>query len=94
MIDKFSIKGSGSITDQVDNLILVQRNKRKEKAVAAGESVVDVPDTFLTISKQRNGDYEGSIGLWYLPGPQSYVEREGAKPQYLPLSAQPGGSDE
>ena len=86
LIDKFSIKGSGSITDQVDNVILVQRNKRKEKAVAAGEVVINVPDTFLTISKQRNGDYEGTIGLWFLPKAQSYVDSEGAHPQYVPLS--------
>jgi len=95
-IDKFSIKGSGAIVDQADNVFLIQRNKRKEKEVAAGNAVADVPDTFLTASKQRNGEWEGTLGLFYIPGAQSFVDREGARPMAVDVSAdrQPGSDDE
>ena len=87
-VDKFSIKGSGSIADQPDNLFLVQRNLKKEREVAAGQVLADVPDAFLTTAKQRNGEYEGTIGLWYMRGAQSFVDREGAAPAHIDLAVE------
>lgn len=84
-IDKFSIKGSGAITDQPDNIFLVQRNLKKEREVASGSTLDDVPDTFLTTAKQRNGEYEGTIGLWYHKGAQSFTDRHGVQPSYLSM---------
>jgi len=75
-LDKFDIKGTSEITDQVDNVILVQRNKRKE-ADKDGK-LSDEPDAFLTIAKQRHGDWEGTAGLWYDHPSQSYVSFSGA----------------
>ncbi len=60
---KYSIKGSGSISDQADNVIHVWRNKAKEKAVADGKITSD-PDLMLICDKQRNGEWEGNIHLW------------------------------
>jgi twinkle protein len=65
---KMDVKGSGSITDQVDNVITVWRNKRKEQAMAsnkADEKILNEADTILICDKQRNGEWEGKIGLWY-----------------------------
>jgi twinkle protein len=62
-LDKFDVKGTSEIVDQVDNCILVQRNKRKE--VDRDGKLADEPDTFLTCSKQRHGDWEGTVGLWF-----------------------------
>lgn len=71
-IDKNDFKGSGSITDQPDNLIGVWRNKAKENDVKLKGSMskmVDDPDVVLKVFKQRN--YEGSvddepqISLWF-----------------------------
>jgi twinkle protein len=92
-IDKMSLKGSGSIADQVDNLFLVQRNVTKEREVASGSALPDVPDAFLKTSKQRNGEYEGTIGLWYVPGAQVFTDRENVRAPHLVLdllSREPG----
>lgn len=68
-LDKNDFKGSGSITDQPDNLIGVWRNKAKELAAKTGsDKHKDEPDTTLRVFKQRNydgsGDGEPLIGLW------------------------------
>lgn len=86
---KFDIKGSGSITDLADNLFIVWRNKRKEavidgklKVPKAEESEIRFgPDCFLSIEKQRNGDFEGSIGLWFDIQSMQYVENHGQQPR-------------
>lgn len=65
---KMDVKGSGSITDQVDNVMTVWRNKRKEQAIAAGKAdsdMKDQADTIVICDKQRNGEWEGKIGLWF-----------------------------
>lgn len=61
---KFDAKGSGAITDQVDNVLAVWRNKEKEAAIANGEAVEDKPDFLLICDKQRNGGWEGRFALW------------------------------
>lgn len=66
--DKHDSKGSGSITDQPDNLLLVWRNKPKEDDIKAGKRVspkLAEPDAYILCRKQRNGDDEPTIGLWF-----------------------------
>jgi len=68
-------KGSGVITDLVDNLFMVWRNKPKERIKArqdAGQKLTDKeveklgsPDLILACEKQRNHDWEGRIALWF-----------------------------
>lgn len=64
---KYDFKGSGAITDQVDNVIAVWRNKKKERDLAAKKLVQETdPDVMLIVDKQRNGSgWEGNIGLWF-----------------------------
>lgn len=72
---KMDVKGSGSITDQVDNVITVWRNKAKEKEFAEkGVSQVAEPDCMLLCDKQRNGEWEGRVGLWFIPSALQFVE--------------------
>lgn len=74
---KMDVKGSSSITDQVDNVITIWRNKRKEQAIAAGkadEKVLAEPDTLLICDKQRNGEWEGKIGLWFENDSKKFLE--------------------
>lgn len=72
--DKTDVKGSGSITDQVDNLLLVWRNKRKELERQSGKKTADEePDALLICSKQRNGEWEGRIKLWFEPESQQFT---------------------
>lgn len=78
---KYDYKGSGSITDQVDNVISVWRNKTKEKAREIGKAVNEAdPDCLLICDKQRNGEWEGSIGLWFHRDSQQYVGNPGDEP--------------
>lgn len=68
-LGKFDFKGSGAIGDQVDNQVIVQRNRDKEKRrqenLLTRVEDADSPDTFIRVCKQRNGDWEGSLGLWF-----------------------------
>lgn len=73
-LDKFDLKGSSEIADQVDNLLIVSRNKRKE-ADKDGK-LMSEPDAFLSVVKQRHGDWEGTAGLWYDHASQSYIGGE------------------
>lgn len=70
---KFDARGSAAITDQVDNVFTVWRNKPKERAVEKllrqqmpiDDETASKPDTVLSCEKQRNGEWEGSIALWF-----------------------------
>lgn len=71
---KDAIKGSGSITDQVDNVIVVWRNKAKEQAREDDDHVEEgKPDAMMIVEKQRNGEWEGAIGLWYHRASQQFL---------------------
>jgi len=69
---KFSAKGSGAIVDQVDQMLTVWRNKKKERIAEAelrkdGElsaDTLDTPDALLICDKNRHGEWEGRIQLW------------------------------
>ena len=69
--DKYSVKGAGEIVDLTDNLIIVQRNKKKEFELMNNKSLDTIeyheanPDCFLTVSKQRHGDFEGRFAFWF-----------------------------
>jgi twinkle protein len=77
--NKHDLKGSGSISDQVDNVFLMWRNKKKENMKNRGEQVDNsVPDAFLMCEKQRNGESQEWYGLWYHGASQQFVESPGA----------------
>jgi twinkle protein len=88
--DKHDNKGSGSITDQVDNVFMVWRNKAKEDDVklngAASKKAKD-PDHYLLCRKQRNyegsGDGEPTIMLWFHREAQQYLADDGVSPQFF-----------
>ena len=65
---KFDVKGAGAITDQVDNVFIVWRNK-----IAAQENNGE-PTCVVACEKQRNGEFEGKLGFWFDVDSQQYVE--------------------
>lgn len=84
--DKFDIKGAGEITDLVDNVVIVHRNKRKEDRVQQGEAVNEFdPDTTLTVVKQRHGEWEGQINLWFHKASQQFLSHSKSSPEYFEL---------
>jgi twinkle protein len=73
---KFDVRGAGELTDLVDNVIihwadkkkialqqLRKANKRLEPKEV--EYLENRPDQRLVVAKQRNGEYEGSVGLHF-----------------------------
>ena len=89
--DKHDTKGSGSITDQIDNLFMVWRNKPKEddlRSKGAKSNKLTEPDCYLFCRKQRN--YEGSadgepiISLWRHPDAGQFVAEQGGYPLFFP----------
>ncbi len=75
-IDKFDVKGASEITDQVDNVFTIWRNKNKEMEMQrGGETRLEKePDCVLTCSKQRHGEWEGKIPLWFNQKSMQYSE--------------------
>lgn len=82
---KFDIRGASSITDLVDNVHIVWRNKR------AGQDGNVEPSCLLVCEKQRHGEFEGKLGFWFHADSQQYLERPDATPvryQLKPLPQQ------
>jgi twinkle protein len=90
--DKFDIKGAGEITDLVDNVLIVHRNKRKEDALAgdlkAGEreKFEAQSDTLLICAKQRHHTWEGKVKLWFDKTSLQFTDQRGVA-MYLDLKA-------
>ena len=86
MPDKMDVKGTGAITDMVDNVFLVWRNKPKEEAVQKsamgdpGQKLRGAPDCVINCCKQRHGEWEGKVGLFFDRRSLQYVENEGDSP--------------
>ena len=81
MPQKVDLKGSGSIADQVDNVFMVWRNKKKERMQDAGQVTdMDEPDAMLSCEKQRNGEFEPRLRLWFDRVSQQFLEKAGANP--------------
>lgn len=63
---KFDVLGSSAITNLVDNLIIIHRNKQKEIDIERGKEVSDFdPDATLEVRKNRHGGKEGGIKLYF-----------------------------
>lgn len=92
---KLDVKGTGAITDMVDNVFTVWRNKRKEADVVMWEQqnpgeptpkeMNDRSDATLTCSKQRYSGWEGMVTLWFDPKSCQYL----AGPHVRPLNYAP-----
>ena len=73
--DKYDNKGSGAITDLVDNVMMVWRNKGKEddwKKLGFKSNRQTEPDAQILCRKQRNGEDEPTIALWFDRDSQQY----------------------
>lgn len=76
--NKNDIKGTGAITDQVDNVFIMWRNKQKENRRRNGDKYEeDMPDAYLMCEKQRNGEAQESYGLYYHSGSQQFIDTFG-----------------
>lgn len=64
---RYDIRGSSTISDQADNVVMCWRNRPKEDAIEDGKAdafIEGEPDLVLKIAKQRHAPFEGSFRLW------------------------------
>lgn len=73
---KQDAKGTGAIVDQTDNFVTVFKTPKKP------EDTDDKPDFFLFVDKQRHGEWEGSIPLWFLSSCLQFHETPNPRPRY------------
>ena len=101
---KMAIKGSGSITDLADTVLSIWRNKKKEQQIKTAEiagyppadELIRTEDAILACSKQRNGDDEPIVKLWFDRGSYQYLAQHdhSAKPIYGLASVKDGQGNE
>jgi len=74
--NKFDIRGAGELTDLVDNVMICWKDKKVEDIRRKVENsftltsdetkyIEDNPDQRLICAKQRRGEWEGQLGLWF-----------------------------
>ncbi|CAK0772754.1 hypothetical protein WCLP8_4930001 [uncultured Gammaproteobacteria bacterium] len=99
--DAEDVKGTSEIASNAANVLGIWRNRKLEdeirqanEAAAKGDGIAelklrelaDKPPVVLNIAKQRNGDFEGRVGLWFNTETYQYRSahdhRDGRK--YLP----------
>lgn len=91
---KMDVKGSGSITDLADSVLTIWRNKPKEKKLSALDitqepdpELLSSPDSVIYCSKQRNGEWEGTAGVYWCGNAMQYINGQDQRPrQYVPYS--------
>lgn len=73
---KFDVRGAGEVTDLVDNVFIIHRNKAAEAKVRRGEPIdQDEPNCRLIVDKQRHGEWEGMFNLWFHGSSKQFVPR-------------------
>jgi twinkle protein len=93
---KLDAKGTGAITDLADNCFTVWRNKKKEERIRKladkklelnddtrkkiEEALKEERDCQWICDKQRNGEWEGGISLWFDPKSMQYLYSRNQKP--------------
>jgi twinkle protein len=95
-MDAAMVKGSGSITDLVDNVLVWWRNKTKEEKIKKGiasEDVQSQPDGACSCQKQRNGEEEPYLPLWFDKESQQFLNHHWSRPRnYVHYSTQEDGN--
>lgn len=70
---RYDIRGAGEISDLAHNVIIHWANVRKKRMQASGkppanereQKILDMPCQIMVVDKQRNGAWDGSIGLTF-----------------------------
>lgn len=84
---KYDAKGSGAISDLVDNFFVVHRNKEKTDDMAVKGQLSEKrteADCFLICRKQRNGEDEPKLLLWFDRDSQQFKGEESCPVMFFP----------
>ena len=95
-VGKMDVKGSGCLTDLPWNVFSVWRNKAKEEELGGEDfkqtkkkkkddnNACDDPDGMFICAKQREGEWENMLGLFFDNESQRYYDSENYRaPNYL-----------
>ena len=102
MAGKMDVKGSGAITDLADTVLMWWRNRKKEQDIkkqADSSAILDdeltsKPDARVKCEKQRNGEDEPTIYLWFDKDSFQFLEYSRQKPfRYVEYSRLPENRD-
>ena len=64
--NRYEVAGSRTLIDQPDNVVMIWRNRAKERKENMGElEKAEQPDLVLNVDKQRHADYTGYIAFWF-----------------------------
>lgn len=84
---RYDVKGSGSISDLVDNVFIMWRNWQKEYDMQDSKTsfekqteLREEPDAKLICDKQRHGDWVGVIPLWHDEQSRTFLDGVMKKP--------------
>lgn len=92
-LDKADIKGTSEITDLADNVFMFRRNKLKEREYDSNvpdKEILKQSDAVLQCVKQRHGEAEPRIKLWFHKASFQYLGGEYARP--IDFMAQDSGT--
>ena len=78
------VKGASEIGSNAFNIITIWRNRELEEKLAAADEdekkeLEKQPTVILNVAKNRNGDFEGKVGLWF--DKETYRYRSGVELQ-------------
>lgn len=99
---KMSVKGTGALTDMVDTVIEVFRNKKREEGIAklvnegipVPQELLEMPGAMLITHKQRNGEQEPKILLWFDPASHQFLAQHDHRARPLVDYRRPSGRQE
>src|SRR6266436_326433 len=81
-LNRYDWRGTGACPDMVHNVIILQANEKKRRATERGDfSKAKDPDIWMTVDKQRSGEYHGRMGFWWRPTALQLVEYGGDEPK-------------
>lgn len=65
---KYDLRGSAALSDQAHNVVMIWANKAKANKVReqrADDDDMAQADALVIVDKQRNGEFEGRVKLWF-----------------------------
>lgn len=80
---KWEMKGDSSVSDMPDQVILMHRNRKKERTLRFNPEDQDAlasEDALMVVEKNRHGGWEGAVRLWLHRASQQFVADPKARP--------------
>jgi twinkle protein len=82
LLNRYDWRGTGACADMVHNVIVIQANERKRRAAEREDfSKSHEGDVFITVDKQRNGEFHGRMPFWWRPSALRLVEYGSDQPE-------------